>query len=73
MLKKWSDKLEVAASSNQFRHSTPLVALSGQLSKLDININVSENTGSMVMADDLSDIDTLIADYVLDDFSMEDF
>lgn len=73
VLKKWSDKLEVAASSNQFRHSTPLVALSGQLSKLDININVSENTGSMVMADDLSDIDTLIADYVLDDFSMEDF
>lgn len=73
VLKKWSDKLEVSPSFHQFRHSTPLVAPIGKLTKIDVGDIGTDGIGSMVVADDLSNIDSLIEDYVFDDLDLEDF
>lgn len=70
-LKKWGVSLEVGVSNSQFRQSFPLVAPIG---KLDLSCTNTENRyydGKIIQADDLTKIDELIEDYVLE--GLEDF
>ena len=64
-LYKWSDKLDVALSSSQFRQSMPLVAPKG---KMDLSqykdVAVSPMT---VTIDNLDNIDELIADLITEE------
>ena len=64
VLNKWSKKLTVATSSNQFRHAVPLVAPAGQMSEDKIKQFESYKPTGFVQADNLDDIDNLIADYI---------
>ena len=66
VIKKWGVSLEVAASNNQFRHSYPLVAPKGRMDISQMDPSTGEHDGQLVMADDLSKIDELIGDYVLE-------
>lgn len=66
VIKKWGVSLEVAASNNQFRHSYPLVAPKGRMDLSQMDPSTGEHDGQLVMADDLSKIDELIGDYVLE-------
>ncbi|AOR23769.1 DNA-directed RNA polymerase subunit alpha C-terminal domain-containing protein [Clostridium taeniosporum] len=64
ILYKWSDKLIVATTSNQFRQSIPIVALKD----VDISemINQISNKGSGIIReiDNLENIDDLISEYI---------
>lgn len=66
VIKKWGVSLEVAASNNQFRHSYPLVAPKGRMDIGQMDPSTGEHDGQLVMAGDLSKIDELIGDYVLE-------
>lgn len=66
VIKKWGVLLEVAASNNQFRHSYPLVAPKGRMDLSQMDLSTGEHNGQLVMADDLSKIDELIGNYVLE-------
>lgn len=63
VINKWSTKYEVAASSNQLRQAVPLIAKAGEL---DENIDVDYNE-EVYFADDLSNIDDLIGDILIED------
>ena len=53
-------------SANQFRQSVPLIARRGQLDTASFeNISLQE-AGTIAVADDLSNIDELIGDYLLE-------
>lgn len=59
--------LDVEPSSNKFRQAVPMIAPKGQL-VLDGFENISvEDAGNITLADDLSNIDDLISDYILED------
>lgn len=64
MLNKWSDKLIVATTSNQFRQSIPIVALK----EVDISeiINQISNNDSGIIGkiDNLENLDDLISEYI---------
>ena len=67
ILNKWSSALEVSLSYPQFKYAAPLVSLNG---RVDTSIQFIDNdtrNGEIVAADDLDNIDDLIADYVTDD------
>ena len=66
VIKKWGIYLEVMPSANQFRQSVPLIARRGQLDTASFeNISLQE-AGTIAVADDLSNIDELIGDYLLE-------
>lgn len=67
VLNKWSTMLEVGASASQFRHACPVVAPLGKLDASMVDKADGDHDGKLVMADDLSKIDDLIGDFVLDD------
>lgn len=71
ILKKWSTKLEVKSSANQFKLSYPIVAPLGCLNLDSIEKLKGMHNAEVVLADDLSRIDDLISDYIIDD--LEDF
>lgn len=61
VLHKWSNKLSVATTNNQYRLAIPVVAPAGNLSMEEMkNISV----GHYVEADDLDNIDDLIGDII---------
>jgi len=62
VINKWSEKLEVGTTSNQFRMSIPVVALKGHLNVQ--GLSEMNTAGVIVEADDLDDIDYLIAGYI---------
>ena len=62
VINKWSEKLEVGTTSNQFRMSKPVVALKGYLNVQELS--EMDTAGVIVEADDLEDIDHLIAGYI---------
>lgn len=67
VIKKWSTMLDVEPSSNKFRNAVPMIAPKGQLVLAGFeNISV-EDAGNITLADDLSNIDDLISDYILED------
>ena len=66
VLNKWSDQLVVATSNSQFRLSYPLVAPLGTTEFPEEDPNISHD-GELVQADDLSNLDDLIADYILEE------
>ena len=64
-LYKWSDKLEVALSSSQFRQSMPLVAPKG---KMDLSLFKDVVVSPMtVTIDNLDNIDELISDIITEE------
>lgn len=66
VIKKWGTELEVVPSANQFRQSVPLIARTGNMDLSGYeNISLQE-AGSIAVADDLSNIDELIGDYLLE-------
>ena len=65
IVNKWSDKLEVGATSNQFRLAVPIVAIKGHLKTVPYE-KTKEDHGWLKVADDLNNIDSLIED-VLDE------
>ena len=67
VLKKWSTMLEVGASASQFRQAYPVVAPVGKLDTSIIDDADGNHDGTFVMADDLSKIDDLISEIILDD------
>lgn len=67
VLKKWSTRLEVGLSSSQFRQSYPVVSPIGKLDMTAVGDCSGHHEGTITMADDLSKIDDLIGNYVLED------
>lgn len=66
VIKRWASKLDVTTSSTQLRIATPLVAIRGQLDLQKYDGIQDLSKFSVIQADDLDDIDSLIADYILD-------
>lgn len=64
VINKWSKRLSVATSSNQFRLSIPLIAPLGGISEEDKKAYENATVSGFVKSDDLNDIDNLIADYI---------
>ncbi|SEF62092.1 Sigma-70, region 4 [Butyrivibrio sp. Su6] len=67
LIKKWGTSLDVAASSEQFRYSFPVVAPKGMLNLEGVKNLDKENVGHVATIDDLDNIDELIGDYILDE------
>ena len=67
MLNKWSSKLEVATSSNQFKLAVPLVAPAGKMDEETIKRFENYKPVEFVSSDNLDNIDDLIADYIGED------
>lgn len=64
ILYKWSDKLIVATTSNQFRQSIPIVALKeADISEM-INQISNQDSGIIGEIDNLENIDDLISEYI---------
>lgn len=71
VLNKWTHKISVSTSSNQFRMAVPLIAPIGEMdigAFADININKHNN---LIKIDNLDDIDSLLED-ILDDTMLEE-
>lgn len=71
VLNKWSHKISVSTSSNQFRMAVPLIAPIGKMdisAFADMNINKHNN---LIKIDNLDDIDSLLED-ILDDTMLEE-
>lgn len=74
MLKKWSTRLDVSPSFNQFRFSIPLVAPKGKLDTKSI-----EQIGMVTAQDDrfdkfeVEDFEDLVADILLEEGDFDDF
>lgn len=66
VLKKWSNKLDVGVTDNQFKLAMPLVAPKGNLKNISEDSLDSSNI-PMARVDDLDDIDNLISDYITDE------
>lgn len=66
VLKKWATKLEVGASASQFRQSYPIVAPIGKLDFSCIDETEGNHDGKIFVADDLSNIDELVSEFILD-------
>ena len=66
-LNKWSDKLTVGTSSNQFRLSVPLVAPNGSFDSSSYKNLDGSNMNSVVRIDNLDDIDSLLEDIINED------
>ena len=69
VLQKWSTRLEVAISSNQFRTSVPLVARRGEMEKAQFA--GLEPAVSTIHVDNMDDIDQLIEDIVVEEIQEE--
>ena len=67
MLNKWSSKLEVATSSNQFKLAVPLVAPAGKMDEETVKQFENYKPVEFVSSDNLDNIDDLIADYIGED------
>lgn len=72
ILNKWSTKLEVGASAPQFNQSYPIVAPIGRLDTTMIEESKGKYESRIVLADDLSEIDELISDFILNDLEVFD-
>ena len=65
-LNKWAKQLQVAPTNSQFRLAAPAVSRLGMFNLEDVAASdVSSST--IIQADDLDQLDELIADYILDD------
>lgn len=71
ILLKWSDGLEVMASSNHFRQSIPVVAPKGKMDSSVVESIHLNDTGVLGIVDDLSDIDELIEGYIIEELGEE--
>lgn len=71
-LNKWSQKLSVSTSSNQFRTAVPLVAPVGKMdaTAFDDVVPIKDN---LVKIDNLDDIDCLLEDIIADDILEEKY
>ena len=76
VLKKWGEKVEVAASYPQFRYAVPLVA---PLGKMDVaqfaeagKTGTTSGSGTVATILDLDNIDDILADILTDDALGED-
>lgn len=67
VLRKWSKKLDVAVTSSQFKLAMPLVAPKGMLTPEAIKQYENTEKEELVYADDLSQIDDLIADAIAEE------
>lgn len=67
VINKWSSRLDVAPSANQFRQAIPLIAKKGKLETEMFENTSKDEIGNMVVADDINDIDNLISGYIIDD------
>lgn len=67
VLRKWSNKLDVAVTSSQFKLAMPLVAPKGGLTPEVIKQFENTEKEEIVYADDLSKIDDLIADAIAEE------
>ena len=66
ILRKWSTKLEVGNTASQLRYAAPVVAPAGSLNVEAFDYSSAMNA-SIGQLDDLSRIDELIADYIIED------
>ena len=66
-LKKWSTRIDVSTTSNQFRQSTPVIAPKGLLDPETISqISIAAGNGSFLQADNLDDIDEILCDLLVE-------
>lgn len=63
VLKKWASRLDVGVSNNKFRYANPLVSLQGKMDEEKFK-PFARNQGTLVLADNLDNIDDLIARYI---------
>lgn len=69
ILNKWSNALEVSASTNQFRYAVPLISRKGKMKASDYSDLTRGSNKPIVMADDLDNIDDLIANIIIEEIS----
>lgn len=67
IIKKWSKKFEVATNSKYFKLSAPLISPIGKMDTSDFDDMSKDEIGKIAVADDLDDIDNLIADLDFED------
>lgn len=76
VLKKWGEKVEVAASYPQFRYAVPLVAPIGKMDVSQyaeaVKAEVVSGQGAAAVILDLDRIDDILADILTDDALGED-
>lgn len=67
IINKWGVQLEVTPSASQFKQAIPFIGKLGMKNEFIMgNISIEE-VGELFLADDLTDIDDLISDYIIDD------
>lgn len=71
VINKWGSKLEVSTSSNQFKLSVPLIAPRGKLDRTAYQDMTSDSNLTIYVADDLSDMDSLLEDMISDDLFVD--
>lgn len=71
VINKWGRKLEVSTSSNQFKLSVPLIAPRGKLDRTEYQDMTSDTNSTIYVADDLSDMDSLLEDMISDDLFID--
>lgn len=72
VIKKWGTQLEVAASSNKFNQSIPLISIAGKMNTTPFINAVTNSTSTVMLADDLSNIDELISDLIISEDILDD-
>lgn len=63
-IKRFSNKLDVAVSSNQFKQAVPIVGKKGLIDEDRLSEFSRDNSGDIKFAKNLDNIDELIADYI---------
>ena len=67
-INKWSNKLEVGTSSNQFRYAIPLIARKGSLNEDEYSGLSRNSVGGFTAPDDLDNIDELLMTFNEDEW-----
>ena len=67
-INKWSNKLEVGTSSNQFRYAIPLIARKGSLNEDEYSGLSRNSVGGFTAPDDLNNIDELLMTFNEDEW-----
>lgn len=70
IIKKWSSKLQVGVSNPQFRYAIPIIAKKNKLEIIERN-REREDHGWLTVADNLNDMDDLVAD-ILEEMEFDD-
>lgn len=70
-LKRWSNKIDVAASNSHFRNAFPLVAPKNRMANSFSNFPALPHSGEIAKVDDLDIIDDLIEDYIAEELGYE--